>query len=206
MTAFLNGHQVFYIALCYVSLALTIGLGARAMWVGWLQARSGTLGAGPYWSQGVAFLLALAVTVVLFRLPGILTDRILNSDECGLMVGGWSVLRDPVPWRGVDGITSGPLVFYIFTAAFWIGLPVKLMTARILMVALTLILVGCTYATLLKLSGPLAAVPSVLALGLFSALARDEDHVSYIQNRYRWRSWLGPCCFMCMAGAARLAG
>ncbi len=179
MIAFLNGHQVFYIALCYVSLAVTIGLGVRAIWVGWLEARCGTMVARPHWAQSVAFLLALAVTIVLFRLPAILTDRVLNPDECGEIVCGWSLLRDPVPWRGCDGFTWGPLNFFILTTAFWIGLPIKLMTARIVMVALTLILIGCTYATLLKLSGPLAALPSALALGLFVALARDEDYVHY---------------------------
>jgi len=179
LIAFLNAHQVFYIALCYVSLAVTIGLGARTVWGGWLAARSGTMVARPHWTQGVAFLLALAVTVLLFRLPAILTDYVLNVDECGEIAGGWSLLRDPVPWRGCDGHTWGPLNLFILTAAFWIGLPIKIMTARIVMVALTLILIGCTYATLRKLSSPLAAVPSALALGLFVALARDGDYVHY---------------------------
>jgi len=179
LTAFLNGHQVFYIALCYASLAVTIGLGARTIWMGWLEARSGTLADPPHWTQGIAFLLALAGTVVLFRLPAILTDRVLNLDEYSEIVGGWSLLRDPAPWRACDGHTLGPLNFFILTAAFWIGLPIKVMTARIVMVALALALIGCTYGTLRKLSSPLAAVPAALALGMFFAFAREEDHVHY---------------------------
>jgi hypothetical protein len=179
LTAFLNGHQSSYIALCYVSLAVTIGFGARAMWVGWLDARSGTAAFRPHWTKGVTFLLPLAVTVGLFRLPAILTSLGLNLDEYAQIVGGWSLLHDPVPWRGSEYGSSGPLNMYILTAAFWIGLPVQQMTARIVMVALALILIGCTYATLSKINGQLAAVPSALALGLFVALASDADQVHY---------------------------
>ena len=179
LIALLNGHPTAYIALCYLSLAVTIGLGARALWAGWLDALSGAKLVRPHWTKGLAFLLALAVTVVLFRLPATLTDRVLNFDEYGQLVGGWSLLHDPVPWRGCDNATSGPLNMYILTAAFWLGLPVQLITARIVMVALALILIGCTYATLLKLSGQLAAVPAALALGLFVCLARDPNHVHY---------------------------
>jgi hypothetical protein len=179
LIALLNGHQAFYITLCYVSLAVTIGLGARAIWPGWLDAVSGARLFRPYWKRGIAFLLALAATVVLFRLPAVLTDRVLNVDECAQTVGGWSLLHDPVPWRGSDNGTSGALNMYVLTAAFWVGLPVKLMTARIVMAALALILIGSTYATLLKVSGQLAAVPAALALGLFVCLARDSNHVHY---------------------------
>jgi hypothetical protein len=179
LIALLNGHQASYIALCYGSLAVAIGLGAWTIWAGWTEAVNGSPLHRPYWGRGIPFLLALSATVVLFRLPAILTNHPLNPDECLQIVGGWSLLHDPVPWRGSDNGTSGPLNMYILTAAFWIGLPIKLVTARIVMVALALMLIGCTYATLLKTGGQLAAVPSALALGLFVCLARDADQVHY---------------------------
>ena len=179
LIALLNGHQASYTALCYVTLVVAISLGSRAIWPGWVDAVNGTKLFPPYWSRGGAFLLSLSVTIVLFRLPAILTNVPLNVDECSQLVGGWSLLHDPVPWRGSDNVTSGTLNMFILTAAFWLGLPVKLMTARIVMVALALILIGCTYATLLKINGQLAAVPAALALGLFVCLARDADHVHY---------------------------
>ena len=179
LIALLNGHPLSFSAFCYVCLGVTIGLGSRAMWEGWLDARGEGKALRPHWTKGSAFLLCLAGTVVLFRLPAILTSLSLNIDEYSQIVGGWSLLHDPVPWRGSDNGTSGPLNMYVLTAAFWLGLPVQHLTARIVMVALGLVLVGCTYATLLRLGGQLAAVPAALALGLFLALARDRDQVHY---------------------------
>ena len=179
LIALLNGHQVSYITLCYLSLAVTIGLGARALWAGWLDALSGAKLVRPHWTKGLAFLLALAVTVVLFRLPNVLTDRFLEPDECAQIVDGWSLLHDPVPWRGSAIESPGPLNSYVLTAAFGLGLPVKLMTARIVLLALLLTLIGCTYATLVRVGGQLAAVLPALALGLFFCLAGNVDYCHY---------------------------
>jgi hypothetical protein len=121
----------------------------------------------------------LGATIALFRLPNVLTDRFLEPDECGHIVDGWSLLLDPVPWRGSDLGSPGPLNSYVLTAAFGLGLPVKLVTARIVHLILVLMLIGCTYATLVKIGGRLAAVLPALALGLFTCLAGDVDHCHY---------------------------
>jgi hypothetical protein len=179
LIALLNGHQVSYIVLCYLSLAVAIGFSVRALWLGWRDAVSGTTLCHAHWDRGLAFLLALGATVVLFRLPNVLTNRVLEPDECGHIAAGWSLLHDPVPWRGSDHGSSGPINSYVLSAAFAIGLPVNLMTSRIVLVTLLLILIGCTYATLVKLGGQLAAVLPALALGLFACLAGDVDHTHY---------------------------
>jgi hypothetical protein len=179
LIALLNGHQALYIALCYLSLATTIGLGARALRPGWIDLVSGENAVRPHWRAGLPFLLALAASVALFRLPNLLTDHVLEPDECGHIISGWSLLRDPVPWRGSDHGSSGPLNSYVLTAAFHLGMPVSLMTSRIVLLVLLLLLIGYTYATLVKIGGQCAAVLPALALGLFACLAGDQDHTHY---------------------------
>ena len=82
----LNGHQALYIALCYASLVLAAVLGMRAIGPAWREAVSGAVLCRPDWSRGIPFLLALSAMVVLFRLPNVLTDRVLEVDECGHIV------------------------------------------------------------------------------------------------------------------------
>ncbi len=185
MIGLLNAHVGVYITVCYAALACALCLGARAVrqaWLASLATQGGTSSpvthTGPR-DRGLLFLLALAVAVVLFRLPSILAERMLNPDECAQLVGGWSFLHDPVPWRGSDNGSSGPFNMYILTAAFALGLPFKLMTARIVMVMLTLTLIGCTYWTLRRLGSDLAAVPGAVCIGLFVCLARDANHLHY---------------------------
>jgi hypothetical protein len=179
LAALLNGHQAAYAVLCYGSLALVLALAASALRAPWTDAVNGQTPIAPQWTRGLLFLLALSATVVLFRLPNLLTDRMLEADECGHIVAAWSLSDDPVPWRGTDYGSSGPLNAYPLAAAFRLGLPVSIITSRLVLVALFLILIGSTYATLVKLGGQLAGVLPALALGLFVCLAADIDHTHY---------------------------
>jgi hypothetical protein len=177
--ALLNKHQAAYILLCYAGLALVLVMGAWAVLPAWRDELSGSEAFRPHWGRGISFLLALGGTILLFRLPNILTNRIIEIDECGHIVAGWSALHDPIPWRGADHGSSGPLNSYVLAAAFRLGLPVNFVTARIVLVLLFLAFIGCTYATLVKIGGQLAAVLPALALGLFVCLASDMDHTHY---------------------------
>ena len=70
LIALLNGHPTVLLSCSATPVwPSAIGLGARALWSGWADAVSGAKLFRPHWNRGIAFLLALGATVVLFRLP-----------------------------------------------------------------------------------------------------------------------------------------
>lgn len=184
----LNAHVTAYVVLCYASLVCAVGFAARAVKQAWRDLGASLDSSDKTQTQpnvrwlddrGCQFLLALGVAVVLFRLPATLTNSVLNQDECLQIISGWSYLHDPVPWRGSDNGTSGPFNSYILTVAFALGLPKKLITARIVMMGLSLFLIGCTYWALRRLGGLLAAIPGALSIALFVCFAWDAGHLHY---------------------------
>ena len=118
------------------------------------------------------------------------------------IVGGWSLLHDPVPWRGSDNGTSGPLNMYVLTAAFWLGLPVKLMTARIVMVVLAADPDRVHLRDPAQARRPTGGGAAGFGPGVVRLSGRMRTTSITIRNRCRWRFWPGPCCSMCWPGPA----
>ena len=46
----------------------------------------------------------------------------LNVDESQMLSQGMKFLVDPMPWRSVDGATSGPLNSYIISLLLLVGI------------------------------------------------------------------------------------
>ena len=70
----------------------------------------------------VSALLVFAVLLA-WRWPFLLSADEYNPDESQLIAGALTLPLDPVPWRGVDGFTSGPLNFYPLLIPHLVGLP-----------------------------------------------------------------------------------
>jgi hypothetical protein len=84
------------------------------------------------WHRTVAlFLLLLAFALPVWRLRSLLYNGEINVDESQLLA---QVLRygiDPIPWRGVDGGSSGPLNTWALLWAPALGLKVDYFAARV---------------------------------------------------------------------------
>src|SRR3954469_23325991 len=56
--------------------------------------------------------LLLALAILAAKWPIIFFNAELNADESQFFAGALGLLHDPVPWRGADNTTSGPLNSY----------------------------------------------------------------------------------------------
>src|SRR4051794_23955123 len=77
--------------------------------------------AGAFWRQAepassrkreALFAFLILAVLLAWRWPFLLSADEYNPDESQLIAGAITLRIDPVPWRSVDGFTSGPLNFY----------------------------------------------------------------------------------------------
>jgi hypothetical protein len=123
--------------------------------------------------------ILLAAAVFLLRLPSAFIHHELNPDESLMLIQGVKFLLDPVPWRSVDGFSSGPLNSWIVSALLAAGLKPTYSLLHLLASSLISIQVVVMYRTLLHLTTWLAAALGVLPMLLFYGLASEANFLSY---------------------------
>jgi hypothetical protein len=121
-----------------------------------------------WWKVLVLFLGILAVALPVWRLRSVLYNGEINVDESQLLAQLLRYKIDPIPWRGVDGGSSGPLNTWAITWAPLLGLKPDYFAARITgLICLWAMLSGLTLA-LGELAGRrialLLAMPAVTLL------------------------------------------
>src|SRR2546429_1875317 len=119
-----------------------------------------------------AWLVAplLALVVLASRLPAISLRSELNPDESQMMAQALRLGIDPVPWRGMDGTTSGPVNTWVLFLAHGLGMPLDYRWVHALAALALAALSVLTYATLRPLAGRAVAAGggavAAVALGL----------------------------------------
>lgn len=130
-------------------------------------------------SLGWRWWALVGVTLLCFRWPLLWIPHELNADE-GHFLGAANTLRyDPLFWRSVDGITSGPLVYYPLLPAAWGNGLHSYAIARLIglfSVLGTLIFAGESLATIASRSVARAAILPGLA---FEAFTTSSDFLFY---------------------------
>lgn len=124
------------------------------------------------------FAAAMVAVLMAFRWPVIFNPRNAGIDE-GLWIGGTLTLfKDPIFWRGVDGDSAGPLVFYALMPLGPLGLlnfaGIKLAATLLLWAALWF-----SYAGLRAVWGDALARLGVLPAACFFAFETRLEFVSY---------------------------
>jgi hypothetical protein len=156
-----------------VSLPTAILLGWTA---GLIRTRS-----GPAEVRTRETLFALLMLAVLFawRWPFLLNTTEYNPDESQLIAGGLTLRVDPVPWRSLDGSTSGPLNFYPLLAIRLLGLPLNYLTARLeALLMIWVALVAC-YRWLRLSFEPAIARLAILPVLAFFCTVTERDFVHH---------------------------
>ncbi len=74
------------------------------------------------------FLVILTITAL--RWP-VLSRTLLNTDEAHSIACAMKLAVDPVFWRGIDGTTGGPLLYYPLLLPRLLGLPMEYAAARL---------------------------------------------------------------------------
>src|ERR1035438_10201808 len=85
----------------------------------------------------------------LLRLPTAFFPHELDVGESQMLAQGMKFLVDPVPWRAVDGSTSGPLNSYLFSVLLLAGFKASYALAHLLATGLVCLHVWIAYRTLL---------------------------------------------------------
>jgi hypothetical protein len=129
--------------------------------------------------QEVFFALLVLAVLMAWRWPFLLSADEYNPDESQLIAGAITLQADWVPWRGVDGFTSGPLNFYPLLLPKAFGLPLDYFTARL--VGLLLIwgaLLAC-YRLFVSWFGEAFACLGILPALAFFCTVTDQDFIHY---------------------------
>ena len=113
--------------------------------------------------------LALLTGVLLLRLPAILWPHELNVDESGILSQAMKYLVDPIPWRSVDGTSSGPVSPYLLSGFLRLGCRPGYGLLHAVAALLAGLQVVLAHRTLLRLAPGkpvlLGLIPLLLALG-----------------------------------------
>src|SRR5262249_9522222 len=80
------------------------------------------------------FALAFSAMLVL-RWAKITYGNEINQDESQMLAQAMRFLAHPIPWRDVDGTTSGPLNSLLLSVVLWFGAPASWETARLVLFA-----------------------------------------------------------------------
>ena len=167
----LDAHPGFY---WITAIASTLVL------VGWLMlqlraaAREKSIRFGTPVFAGLLLLFLVA-----WRWPYFFAASEYNPDESQFIAGAMALAHDPVFWRSVDGVTSGPLDFYALLPLHWLGLPLDYFGARVtalLLTWLTLLFVQRAFRTY---AASAVAQLAVLPGAVFFAAASAADFVHY---------------------------
>jgi hypothetical protein len=125
------------------------------------------------------FFLLVCFSLLVMRLPQIRWPHEYNMDESQMIAQAMRFLVHPIPWRDVDGNTSGPLNSLVLSAPIYFGAPANWETSRTILWAsqcLTLLFLYLTLRTLGSRSeAELALAPTIL----FYAFSMDVDFTHY---------------------------
>ncbi len=143
-----------------------------------LRAADGT---GPLAPRRVDWRFALLMLVFLlgWRWTPLFEIRDLNPDESGMLAGAITLRHDPVFWRSVDGLTSGPLNFYALLPLNLLGVPLNYFGARLTALLMVFGALSAIYAMLRSTYGTRIARVAILPALVFFAAATDVDFVHY---------------------------
>src|SRR5579862_3568791 len=86
----------------------------------------------PSWlDQPVIFFLVVCGCLLVLRWPEIIWPQGINPDEAQTFAQAMRFCVHPVPWRDVDGNTSGPFTSMLLSLPLNFGAPVAWQTARL---------------------------------------------------------------------------
>lgn len=129
----------------------------------------------PCLDRPIAFLALIALVLGLARWPSVMEYVEYNPDESQIVAQAALFLHRVVPWRDVDGTTSGPLNSLVLTVPLALGAPMSWATARLALVAARLSIIAFLYLAIRPLAGDLIGRAAVLPLVAFYVFTLDPD-------------------------------
>jgi hypothetical protein len=145
-----------------------VALGLLLAWCVWRVFRP----RGSFLEHPVLFFLVAGGALLALRWPMITWDYQFNPDESQMLAQGMRYLSHPIPWRDVDGTTSGPLNSMLLSLMMICGAPASWETARLVLWASGCLTLMFLYLTLrcfgTRAEAQLALLPTIFFYGLAS--------------------------------------
>jgi len=130
-------------------------------------------------SWDVIGLAIIAIVVSVLRLPFIIWPHQLNVDESQMLSQGMKFLVDPVPWRGVDGTSGGPLNSYFISIFLLFGIKPGYILAHALADVLVCLQLSIVYLTLVRIGSRAWAIWGILPMVLSLGHTSDANFLHY---------------------------
>lgn len=126
-------------------------------------------------SQPWIYPLLLLGALLAWRWPYLFCANELNTDESQFIAGALTLGQDPLFWRSVDGMTAGPLVYYLLTLPTLLGLPLDFFVARLTGLLAIWLSLCFVYRLLHQHYGEKVARLGLMPATLFVASAWSDD-------------------------------
>jgi hypothetical protein len=139
-------------------------------------------------TQKRVFEYALFATVALilfaWRWPMLLWENPMNPDEGWWPAGALKATVDFAPWRGFDGMTSGPLNAYILVLPALLGARISFFSTRVIGLCLLVGTITALYYTVKWTYGQRVARLSIVPPVLFLSLARNWNFLHFSSETF----------------------
>jgi len=154
----------------------------------------------------VAYLGLAALALLCARWPTLFVREPLNQDEAQALAQAITALHDPVPWRGFDGNTCGPLNTYVLMLPALFGQHLTFLSTRLIALVLESGAIAALYAcAALTFDAGLARL-AVVAPVTFFALAMQDHFVHYSGEHLSIFLGMLTLAFLCVAARRGFAG
>lgn len=155
----------------------------------------------PRWLRAGWIVPLMLAVVLASRLPAISLGSQLNPDESQLMAQALRLGIDPMPWRGMDGTTGGPMNSWMLFIAHELTMPMNYHWVHGLAAVILAAISVLTYAALRLVTGRTAAAGGGAVAVVSIALAQGANFTHFTSELVP--AAIASALFFCIA--ARLA-
>ncbi|HZV34728.1 MAG TPA: hypothetical protein VFB72_09175 [Verrucomicrobiae bacterium] len=125
------------------------------------------------------FFIPVVLCLLVIEWPRIVWPHELNMDESQMLAQAARFLVHPVPWRDVDGTTSGPLNSLLLCVPIYFGAPADWHTSRMVLWVLQCVTLIFLYLALRVFASRAESQVALLPTILFYAFAEGLDYTPY---------------------------
>jgi len=141
------------------------------------------------WLSAWVVVPFLVAAVLISRVPAIHCNEETNVDESVFMAQVMRLAIDPVPWRGMDGTTSGPVNTWALALIHQLGVPMEYAYVHAYAAVILGLISVLIYATFRQIMSRLLAFGGAAVGAAIIVLREEYDFIHY-------SSELVPCLLM----------
>ncbi len=132
-----------------------------------------------WWRRSWLFFLFLALSLLVYRSPVLFFPNYIDVDEAQMLSQAITYQSYPMPWRDIDGTTSGPLNSYVLLWCAPFGIKPSYLTGRVAGLFCLLIMMVFLCRAGSRMAGALAGRLAILPAFLFLCFTTEIDFIHF---------------------------